>query len=1109
MIDQRHRDEWKASGIDDAIIDLNLRSHSGSAAIDRICFSPDLERLNTGRVANWVLRRYSHFEQGIWFCSGLNPLDNWQEMEWGIAKPDAPKTDSKGKLVKYEVPPKTKTRATFLRVPLHIWQAISARYNVPMPESIGISSDGEAIDFWAWVLQNNLPIVLTEGAKKAGALLTAGYAAVALPGIWNGRRVLSNSTAILIPELEPFATKGRLICFAFDSDEKPKTIATVNKALAKTGKLFVAAGCRVNVIFWDSALGKGVDDFIALNGAAAFEQVYSSALSLQQWQWHSRAERKLSYVPSVSLNVGDLSAIGLKAPDCGIIAIKSAKATGKTKVIAKLVHDSERLLSLTHRVFLGRSLAKRLNYTWRNDADKGLGYYLDASGRPTMRIGSCVESLLAINPIKFAGCDLVIDEVCQVVKNLLTSSTCSKDGKRPALLARFHWLIKIAKRVIIADADLNDFAINYIKALRGDDSQVFLIQNNHQGAGYPCRIYDSPNPALLLERAARLALEGKKIFIAMDSKKTSNLLAALTSDGVQLDRILVVNGDTSGEAEQRQYISEIHNCVDKYDILIATGSLATGVSIELPWFDEVIGIFEGISSDGDIAQALARVRDTIPRHVWIAKHGKNFNPVSKAEYASVVKRELKTRWDREVTLIRSSLNPDLLPFVDAPVDWDSCPHKRAWAQVAAADNASMWNLRENVIARLRHEGNDIEIVEGNADDTDPDFKAQIKDIKTQLDTARHAAVASATILPPEEKEALQAKEALTVEERANLQKTAIAEFTCTTEINPKLAKQFPDLMPAVLRNEDLCHNLAIERGERAIARQAKWKQGLFIPDLPCREQERYVREKLGLQPLIERLKQGDTLTNEDLQEFGDRARSHSRQVNEVLRLGLSLSSKNWSNVRIFNRLVKQLGIPTKTQRTGKGEARVTSTSLDVEEWDFIYDILERREAKRQLSIQEKALAAVPMEIDERRHRHPSTNGTYINDQVPLVPMASPPNGTTEQGTNGTYTNNQVPLVPMTSPTNGTTEQGTNGTYTNNQVPLVPMTSPLNNFSEQEQLREENIADAVSMLEMCNDLETTLAVFDCLRSFCKKAKEAVWQRISTEKRTQLWQLAPIA
>ena len=51
-----------------------------------------------------------------------------------------------------------------------------------------VTQDGEALGFWAWEKENNIPITLIEGAKKAGALLSAGWAAIALSGVYNGYR---------------------------------------------------------------------------------------------------------------------------------------------------------------------------------------------------------------------------------------------------------------------------------------------------------------------------------------------------------------------------------------------------------------------------------------------------------------------------------------------------------------------------------------------------------------------------------------------------------------------------------------------------------------------------------------------------------------------------------------------------------------------------------------------------------------------------------------------------------------------------------------------------------------------------------------------------------
>jgi hypothetical protein len=64
------------------------------------------------------------------------------------------------------------------------------------------------------------------------------------------------------------------------------------------------------------------------------------------------------------------------------------------------------VLSLTHRIALGRNLCARTGLTYRGDLDKVNGQYINAAGY-TLRIGSCVDGLLSLDPQHFVGCDLV------------------------------------------------------------------------------------------------------------------------------------------------------------------------------------------------------------------------------------------------------------------------------------------------------------------------------------------------------------------------------------------------------------------------------------------------------------------------------------------------------------------------------------------------------------------------------------------------------------------------------------------------------------------------------------------------------------------------------
>jgi hypothetical protein len=231
-------------------------------------------------------------------------------------------------------------------------------------------------------------------------------------------------------------------------------------ALYRFGRLLSQQGCDVTVAQWQADQGKGVDDLVVAQGIEVWEQAESEALPLHHWQIQQRLKNRLSYPTAIKVNTADLSTLELdNLPASGIIAIESGKGTGKTKLIAKLVKKVDRVLASGHRIALMRNLSARLGLDYKGDLDKAQGQFISGGGY-TLRIGFCVDSLLWFDPNRFAGCDLILDEAVQVVRHLLTSSTCAKDGKRPALLSRFRELIQVSRRVIVADADLDNATLH-------------------------------------------------------------------------------------------------------------------------------------------------------------------------------------------------------------------------------------------------------------------------------------------------------------------------------------------------------------------------------------------------------------------------------------------------------------------------------------------------------------------------------------------------------------------------------------------------------------------------------------------------------------------------
>lgn len=162
----------------------------------------------------------------------------------------------------------------------------------------GVFKD-ENIGFWQWVKDNpRISIIITEGAKKAASLLSAGYAAIALPGIYGGYRN-DDGNCQLILQLEVLCAANREFVFAFDSDKKLKTKEHVTQAIVNTGKLIQKKGCKASVIEWDADLGKGVDDLLVSKGADYFELLFEERLRLKDYE--ESKKKKTVYLDSVKL----------------------------------------------------------------------------------------------------------------------------------------------------------------------------------------------------------------------------------------------------------------------------------------------------------------------------------------------------------------------------------------------------------------------------------------------------------------------------------------------------------------------------------------------------------------------------------------------------------------------------------------------------------------------------------------------------------------------------------------------------------------------------------------------------------------------------------------
>jgi hypothetical protein len=839
---------------------------------------------------------------------------------------------------KYETPVGAGSRAFFPAVTSTIRAKIEQRYSLTVPQSGS---------FWAWAARSTVPIVVTEGAKKALALLSQGYVAIALYGVNGGYRSkdgLGNPCApYVIPDLLPYVQPGRSILLAFDQDAATVTRQRVNLALMRFSKLLGDGEAVVRIVGWDSAIAKGVDDLIVVAGAEAFERAYQEAPTTEEWRILLHFSKQLTLRPSLVVNAQDLSQVSMAdLPARGIIGVASAKGTGKTKWIAGTLQPGDTVALATHRVCLGRNLCSRVGIHWRGDLDKFNGQFI-AGDAYTLKVGFCVDSLLAINPDHFTDCVLVIDEVVQVLRHLLTSSTCRKDGKLPALLTRLRQLVQIARRVIVADADLDDATLHYLTDLRQDQQPVYLIRNDLKPEGYTVDFIQAPNDTAAIAKLVSYVQKGDRIFISTDSKAASKRIAKLLT---QLNhKLLLLNSETSGGQEEQDFISHPDAALQTadYPVVIATPSLSTGASIECDYFDRVFGLFYGVSStDADMAQGLSRVRGTVPRVVWCAESGINISAVSNSTNPLTIKMALKNCTDVTTLLLRTQLREDVQTAI-AQYDWQSDPHLRLWSQISAKTNFAMLNLRTALRMRLRYEGNLVEIQDL---DTDPLLKETLKQLRQDIKTAEAKAIAQARVLTPNERRLLEGQEATSPEDQLNLEKTAIAEFYRLTdeEVTPEVVlrdRQGKTRREVLALETLLLPDLAQSRDMKQLEQQVTWGQGLCPWTFGLDTVRMTALKNLGI---VEFINPDRQWTKYDTKALGDRARAAKQQMKEMLNYTVS---DRVSDTQILHDLLDRLGVKVKqVQWSNKVEGhageKLRVYQVDPDCWRFLTGLIHRR-----------------------------------------------------------------------------------------------------------------------------------------------------------------------
>ena len=325
----------------------------------------------------------------------------------------------------------------------------------------------------------------------------------------------------------------------------------------------------------------------------------------------------------------------------GVVFVRSPKGSGKTEFVKREVarlksrhqtfeefeeaswdgddrmYSDTTILLLGHRQALIGEMCSRVGLnSYLDDHDLSDGELIERR----KRYGICLDSLQKLRSTTYDV--IIIDEVQQVLAHFLSDTL---RGKRLLIWGAFVRLIARAKKIIALDADLSWSAFHTLLSLRGKDTASF-VRINEWINDTPQEIHVYGSRDHLIQKLSDFVSEGKRVFVTSNSKslilKAAEMMSASKKISGEPIQSFHITSENSKSSAAQTFIQNVKEEILKYDLVLASPSLGTGVDISFPrdaqLVDVVVGLFVGgVTDHRDIDQQLLRVRNPKQVCVWI------------------------------------------------------------------------------------------------------------------------------------------------------------------------------------------------------------------------------------------------------------------------------------------------------------------------------------------------------------------------------------------------------------------------------------------------------------------------------------------------------------
>jgi hypothetical protein len=871
-------------------------------------------------------------------------------------------------------------------IPRDVWDAIAQAHGIDLP------SDQDQ-SFWEWLkLNKNIPVVLTEGAKKSLASFSVGIPAISLYGCNCG---VNSVTKHLKDALHTYL-EGRKVYICLDQDHKAKTRRTVKYATKKLCKAISWAGGSPYQVSWNYQEGKGLDDLLRNQGVDYFKDKIAKAVfkginpytPLELPTANSEPQQSLIddlieadqkakllndqgfgdvlstlRTPTLEVNQASLEGILGQLSRIGKLGVCSPKKTRKSSGIieplkAEWVKKGKLVISITPRILLTKEQKK----SWQIETIDEMG---NVFREFHSTIGLCFDSLGKIAYKDWSGALIILDEVRQGLKHFISSSTLQemRSYYLKLLSEKLPQAVNGGGLIVYADADLTDVEVDYIEAIC-PVGESFILKNNFV-ATKGTVIFNTGKYDQVLTELFQRYQQGQNLFVFSTSKSDSNAIYSKLKEDNPDDKIWLINGDTTEEKETKDIIG---NCINKAikeqqpRALIFTTSMSTGVSIDGiidKQFDpEVFNHFDygfaiaqgGILEPVEITQGMARNRKDIDFTVYCG-NGRTKEELLQSTDWEVIKRQILKRNDRGLNLLQMihnlleeklgrdpthlEVSLEMVRRCDPETGELIDPHIDLYCKVIARSNHAFKNFQLNLYKQLQSEGFQVVIGEKNLKNTTIEGE-QHKENKKQQPIIEAKEIFEAEDIPLEEAREIEFRSA-TREERLQASKAflkaELPEIELTPERIHKLITKDRRKTLNAIKLFYLYQNPEIAQDIDAthlVNKIRQFAQGvIFLPDIRNYSIILDEIKELGLFELID-IDNPTELSKDDPRVIGFIQKAFFRRYKVYNALGLTITPKT-SPIAFLDRLLSRFGLGLKCTRVEKqGKEKIRFYSLNLE-----------------------------------------------------------------------------------------------------------------------------------------------------------------------------------